>query len=108
MTSSENEPSDGAEESTGLLVLRDAGTGEPDDRAVDRLCEILDARGFRRGHRVGLIIAVTGPTDWVRTLEQHVEACQLGERPSDADPGLLDAIDGVVDGFAWDEGAETF
>lgn len=95
-------------EATGLLVCRAAGSGGPDERAVERLCTILDAQGLRRGHRVGTVIAVTGPTEQLQALADHVEAARLGTSPAEADAPLLEALAACIESFAWDEGAETF
>lgn len=109
LTSSDDEFNDTEPvEATGLLVCRDAGFGGPDDQAVERLCTILDARGLRRGHRVGTVIAVTGPTQQLQALADHVEAARLGAHPTGADDALLDALSSCIEAFAWDEGAETF
>ena len=98
----DDESDDGA--ATGLLVLRADDPGEP---ALSRLFAALDERGFRRGHLVGPVLAVTAPRGDLQTLERYVEASGAGSRPSNADDALLDAM-APVERFAWDEGAETF
>jgi len=89
---------------TALLMLRTDDPGEP---ALSLLFAALDERGFRRGHLVGPVLAVTAPRGDLQTLERYVEESGTGSRPSDADAVLLDALE-PVERFAWDEGAETF
>ncbi len=90
---------------TGLLILRDR-IRDPAD--VQHLVAVLNAFGFERGHLVGPVLPVTGESEQMLALSQHVEAAVAGLRPTGANVVLLDALAPCVASFAWDEGAETF